>query len=82
MSPKILACYRLPVATSTQIGHVRVVFDRHRQAYVAGSKVVSANPSGDFLVLTLANDEVHYVKRLEFEAFQAPPAPSKRRRRR
>jgi hypothetical protein len=78
MSPKILACYRLPVATSTQIGHVRVVFDRNRQAYVAGSKVISANPSGEFLVLTLANDDVHYVKRLEYEAFRGT-APKRRR---
>ena len=73
MSPRTLACYRLPVPTSTQIGHVRVVIDRHQQAYVNGSKVTSANPSGDFLVLTLANDQVYYVKVSDFNALHAPP---------
>ena len=72
MSPKTLACYRLPVSTSTQIGHVRVVFDRRQQAYVNGSKVTSANPSGEFLVLTLANDQVYYVKMSDFDALRAP----------
>jgi|GEM_PF-1249565 hypothetical protein len=80
MSPKLLACYRLPVATSTQVGHVRVVFDRNQQAYLADSKVVSAVPSGDFLVLTAANDQVYYVKRDQFLALQSAPKPGKRRK--
>jgi hypothetical protein len=73
VSPKTIAYYRLPVSTTTQIGHLRVVVDRHKQAYVAGSKVVSANPSGDFLVLTLANEQVYYVKKLDYQALLAPP---------
>lgn len=73
MSPRNLAYYRLPVATATQIGHIRVVIDRHRQMYVAGSKVVSANPSGDFLILTLANEQVYYVKARDYQALLAPP---------
>jgi hypothetical protein len=73
LSPKTLAFYRLPIPQTTQIGHIRVVFDRHRQAYVAGIKVVSASPSGDFLILTLANNQVYYVKTSDFQALQAPP---------
>jgi hypothetical protein len=73
VSPKTIAYYRLPVPTTTQIGHIRVVVDRHRQAYVDGSKVVSANPSGDFLVLTLANEHVYYVKASDYQALLAPP---------
>ena len=42
MSNSTLAFYRLPISTATQIGRVRVVIDRNRQVYVAGSKVVSA----------------------------------------
>jgi hypothetical protein len=71
MSPKTLACYRLPVPTSTQIGRIRVVIDRRRQVYVDGSKVVSTSPTGDFLVLTLANDNIHYVKMSDFQALLA-----------
>lgn len=80
MSPKQLACYRLPVATSTQIGHVRVVFDRNKQAYLADSKMLSAVPSGEFLVLTAANDQVYYVKQADFLALQAASKTGKRRK--
>ena len=72
MSPRTLACYRLPVSTSTQIGHVRVVIDRRQQVYVNSSKVISTSPSGDFLVLTLANDQVYYVKVSDFDALRDP----------
>ena len=51
--------------------------DRHQQVYLAGSKVVSAAPSGEFLVLTLANDQVYYVKARDYQELNAAP---KRRR--
>jgi hypothetical protein len=72
-----LAIYRLPIATATRVGHLRVVIDRNRQVYLAGSKVVSAAPSGEFLVLTLANEQVYYVKARDYHDLQASP---KRRR--
>jgi hypothetical protein len=75
MSSSTLAFYRLPISTSTQIGRVRVVIDRNRQVYVGGSKVVSANPSGDFLILTLANDQVYYVKARDYQALPGMSKP-------
>jgi hypothetical protein len=62
-----LPIYRLPTPRATQIGTVRVVLDRHQQVYIKGSKVVTAVPSGDFLIVTLANGQVYYVKALEYE---------------
>jgi hypothetical protein len=62
MTNATIPFYRLPITTATQIGRVRIVVDRNKQVYIAGSKVVSADPSADFLILTLANDQVYYVK--------------------
>ena len=77
MSNLTIAFYRLPIATATQIGRLRVVIDRNKQVYVDGSKVLSANPSGDFLILTLANDKVYYVKAADYRTLGSAP---KRRR--
>ena len=66
-----LAIYRLPTARSTQIGSVRVVVDRNKQVYIKESKVVSTAPNGDFLILTLANGEVYYVKAVDYEQLRA-----------
>ncbi|HJZ46593.1 MAG TPA: hypothetical protein VKE41_05485 [Roseiflexaceae bacterium] len=66
MSKLSLSIYRLPTARAARIGAVRVVLDRNQQIYVAGSRVASAAPSGDFLILTLANDQVYYVKADEY----------------
>ena len=74
MSKKTLPIYRLPVASTTQIGQVRIVIDRNQQAYVDGSKVLSANPSGPFLILTLANQQVYYVKADEYQQVLAADA--------
>jgi hypothetical protein len=68
-----IAFYRLPTATSTQIGQLRAVLDRHKQVYLAGSKVVTAAPSGEFMVLTLANDQVYYVKTSDYEGLREKP---------
>lgn len=73
MAQKTIAYYRLPVPTSTQVGHLRIVIDRNYQAYVAGSKVLSATISGQFLVLKLASKQSIYVKRKDYEAFKARP---------
>jgi hypothetical protein len=72
-----LAIYRLPIPTATQIGHVRVVIDRRQQVYLAGSKIVTATPSGDFLILTAANDQTYYVKIGDYQNLHTAP---KRRR--
>lgn len=62
-----LAIYRLPTARATQVGAMRVVVGRNQQLYMDGSKVVTADPSGDFLILTLANGQVYYVKAQDYE---------------
>lgn len=71
MSKISLSIYRLPTARAARIGAVRIVLDRNRQVYVAGSRVATATPSGDFLILTLANDQVYYVKADEYARAQA-----------
>ena len=76
MSKQSLSIYRLPTARSARIGAVRVVLDRNQQVYIAGSRVVAVAPSGDFLILTLANDQVYYVKADEYARAQAA-APRK-----
>jgi hypothetical protein len=78
MSHTTLAIYRLPTARATPIGHVRVVLDRHQRIYVHGSRVHATSPSGDFLILTLANEQVYYVKAEDYQRIQAPePASDK-----
>lgn len=71
MGKMTLAIYRLPTLKAAQIGHVRVVIDRNRQVYLAGSRVVAATPSGDFLIVTLANDQVYYVRARDYAEVQA-----------
>lgn len=78
MSGSVLAIYRLPIAKSAQIGTVRVVLDRHQQVYIEGSKVVAAVPSTDFLVVTLANEQVYYVKAADYQALQTKARKQKR----
>ena len=73
MSKTSLSIYRLPTARAARIGAVRVVLDRNHQVYVAGSRVAATAPSGDFLILTLANDQVYYVKAAEYMQAQAAP---------
>ncbi|HEU5098346.1 MAG TPA: hypothetical protein VFU22_04975 [Roseiflexaceae bacterium] len=63
---KSVSIYRLPTPRAARIGAVRVVLDRNQQVYVAGSRVESTAPSGDFLILTLANDQMYYVKADEY----------------
>jgi hypothetical protein len=72
-----LPIYRLPTPTATQIGRVGVVIDRNNQHYINGSRVLSATPSGDYHILTLANGEEYYVKTSDYAAL-----PSAQRRRR
>lgn len=67
MSRTSLSIYRLPIAPGARVGSVRVVIDRNQKVYVNGSKVVAAVTSGDFLILTLANDSKYYVKSSEYE---------------
>jgi hypothetical protein len=74
MSKNSLAIYRLPTPRAARIGAVRVVLDRNQQVYVAGSRVESTAPSGDFLILTLANDQMYYVKADEYAQARAGSA--------
>ncbi len=76
MSGTTLPIYRLPLPTSTRVGMVRVVIDRHNQRYINDSKVISVVPSGDFSILTLADDKVYYVKTKDYE--QLHPGRQKR----
>jgi hypothetical protein len=66
MSKISLSIYRLPTPRAARIGAVRVVLDRNQQMYIAGSRVESTAPSGEFLILTLANDQMFYVKADEY----------------
>jgi hypothetical protein len=73
MSKQSLSIYRLPTPRAARIGAVRVVIDRNGQIYVAGSRVESMVPSGDFLILTLANEQTYYVKAAEYARASAGP---------
>lgn len=76
MSGTTLPIYRLPIPTATRVGQVRVVVDRNNQRYINDSKVISAVQSGDFSILTLANDTVYYVKTKDYQELH--PARQKR----
>jgi hypothetical protein len=71
MSKISLSIYRLPTPRAARVGAVRVVMDRNQQVYVAGSRVESTAPSGDFLILTLANNQAYYVKADEYAQARA-----------
>jgi hypothetical protein len=71
---KTLSVYRLPTPRAARIGAVRVVVDRNQQVYVAGSRVEATAPSGEFLILTLANDQMYYVKADEYAQVRASSA--------
>jgi hypothetical protein len=67
MSNASLTIYRLPTARAAPIGRVRVVLDRNQRMYIHGSRVAATSPSGEFLILTLANEQVYYVKAHDYE---------------
>jgi len=71
MSKVSLSIYRLPTPRAARIGAVRVVMDRNQQVYVAGSRVEATTPSGEFLILTLANNQAYYVKADEYAQARA-----------
>jgi len=71
MSKISLSIYRLPTPRAARIGAVRLVMDRNQQVYVAGSRVESTAPSGDFLILMLANNHAYYVKADEYAQARA-----------
>jgi hypothetical protein len=57
----MLAAYRLPTASATKIGSVRIVKDRNGKVYADGNKVVSAAVAGAHTVLELADGRSFYV---------------------
>ena len=61
MSGTMLAAYRLPTASATKIGSVRIVKDRNGKIYADGSKVVSATAAGAHTVLEMADGRSFYV---------------------
>ena len=52
MSKISLSIYRLPTPRAARIGAARMVIDRNQQVYLAGSRVESTAPSGEFLIVT------------------------------
>ena len=72
MSGTQLASYRLPTSSSTKVGSVRVVKDRHGKVYADGQKVVSAAEAGEHTVLELADGRTFYV--LTAELARVPKA--------
>ena len=71
MSKISLSIYRLPTPRAARIGSARMVIDRNQQIYLAGSRVESTTPSGEFLIVTLANDQMYYVKADEYAQARA-----------
>jgi len=67
MSKISLSIYRLPTPRAARIGAAKMVIDRNQQVYLAGSRVEGTAPSGEFLIVTLANGQACYVKTDEYE---------------
>lgn len=61
-----LAIYRLPIPTANRVGQVRVITDRNGVHYVDGSRLASATPSGDFMILETERGESVYVKASDY----------------
>jgi hypothetical protein len=61
MSGTMLATYRLPTASATKIGSVRIVKDRNGKVYADRNKVVSATVAGAHTILELADGRNFYV---------------------
>jgi hypothetical protein len=67
MSGTMLATYRMPTASSTKIGSVRIVKDRNGKVYADGTKVVSATVTGVHTLLELADRRTFYVLTSDLE---------------
>src|SRR4051812_2337777 len=74
MSKISLSIYRLPTPRAARIGAARMVIDRNQQVYLAGSRVESTAPSGEFLIVTLTNGQSYYVKADEYAQARANSA--------
>ena len=63
----MLSIYRLPTASATRIGSVRIVKDRNGKIYADGAKVITANTSGEHTVLEVADGRSYYVLTTDLE---------------
>ena len=63
----MLATYRMPTASSTKIGSVRIVKDRNGKVYANGTKAVSATVMGVHTLLELADGRNFYVLTSELQ---------------
>lgn len=72
MSKDELPIYRLPIATANRVGQARVVTDRHGTHYINGSRLASATPSGDFVILETERGETLYVRASDFAQLSKP----------
>ena len=71
MSKISLSIYRLPTPRAARIGAARMVIDRNQQVYLAGGRVETTAPSGEFLIVTLTNGQMYYVKADEYAQARA-----------
>ncbi len=67
MSGKLIPFYRVPIGRATRVGQVRVVRDRNGRYYADGAKAVSAERTGDYTALALADGRVFFVLTAELE---------------
>src|SRR5215207_5958911 len=74
MSKISLSIYRLPTPRAARIGAARMVIDRNQQVYLAGGRVETTAPSGEFLIVTLTNGDAYYVKADEYAQARADSA--------
>lgn len=61
MSGMMIAFYRLPTASATKIGSVRIVKDRNGKIYADGARIDSASVAGAHTILELADGRSYYV---------------------
>lgn len=77
MSGQELPIYRLPMATASSVGRVRVITDRNGRHYINGSRVATTSVSGDFQVLELENGERFFVKARDYARLPGPRGRSR-----
>lgn len=76
----MIAIYRMPIASATQVGRLKIVKDRNGRFYLDGDPVVKATVMGDFTWLERADGRAAYVKSADLEAVpgaKGTPRPRK-----
>lgn len=73
----MIAIYRMPIASATQVGRLKIVKDRNGRFYLDGDPVTNTTEMGEFTWLERTDGRAAYVKTADLAAVPGPKGLSR-----